>query len=167
MERKSLLSIAALLGTVAFAGIATATPPAVVLNEYNAVSGSNQLSECDQYWNSVNGNGDNWIELLVTATTDLRGYKVEWRENKDNNWSATADNKSGSVTFTNNSLWSSVPAGTIITIRELSDADKADGELYCNGLEDENPSLNTGSGDWWIGVHVSDDTYVTHAQDGA
>lgn len=157
-------SFTAVLGAVAFAGIATATPPAVVLNEYNAVKSSEQLTECDQYWGNINGNGGNWVELLVTATSNMRGWKLEWRENKDNNWNATSDNKSGSITFKDVAFWGSVPAGTIITVREVAEGMC---DNYCTGLEDENPTLDTVNGDWWIGVYLSDDNYVTHTQDGS
>ena len=56
----------------------------LILNEYNCVSGSNLLDNdnSDTFFGRVEGNGDNWIELVVTGDhADIRGWQLRWLEN--------------------------------------------------------------------------------------
>ncbi|HEY4309597.1 MAG TPA: dockerin type I domain-containing protein [Pirellulales bacterium] len=98
---------------------------ALILNQGNAVSGGKYLQpgKTDAVFGRVEGNGQNWMQLLVTKTDpgkntiDLQGYQVDWSYNKD-----AADYGSGTITFSNDPAWGSVPLGTAITINEAQSA---------------------------------------------
>jgi hypothetical protein len=129
---------------------------ALVLNEFNAVDDLQTLENDtandggDSFWGSqTQGNGANWLELVVTLDhADLRNWKLEW---------SNADPDSGSFTFTNNSIWSNVRSGTIITIREDDATPGGTGALSTN------TSFNPAQGDWWIHVNVDDPAYVSQS----
>ena len=94
----------------------------VVLNEYNAVKSSETLADggADPVLGRVQGNGGDWIELLVTQDeVDLRGWSVElWdRENGPLELRDT-------IVFSQADVLAQVMSGTIITIAEsqLEDA---------------------------------------------
>ena len=100
----------------------------VVINEWNAVRGDRFLDGgdgSDSFFGTVEGNGGNWLELVVVGggfgtTVDMRGWQLQWGEDEDENGSYSAT-ELGVINFTNNSFWSSVESGTIITIIETSD----------------------------------------------
>jgi hypothetical protein len=121
---------------------------AVILNEYNAVSGSSFLNggtadadedgelASDSYFGRVIGNGGDWLELVVTEDhLDLRGASVSIEEG------SPGDRETTVLTFTQSSLWSDLRAGSIITIAE--------------DLVDD-PTYDPTGGDWWINVQASD-----------
>lgn len=113
-----------LLGTL-IPAVAQAVPQTLIMNEANAVSGGDYLGggRSDPALGRVQGNGQNWFEFLVAGadagknTLDLRGYKVEWSYNKGD-----GSLGSGVMTFSQDSLWSNVPRGTLIMVNEFQKA---------------------------------------------
>jgi len=145
----------ALLSTALLAASAQSAP--LIVNEFNAVSASNYLNggdattdgdgnsidpPADSYFGRVQGNGGDWIELVVIADhLDIRGW--------------TLDICDGGVcggdllTFSNDLVWSDLRAGTIITVAEDEPTDL---------------SFDPGSGDWWMNVQATNGgpgTYIT------
>lgn len=116
----------------------------VILNEYNAVNGSDYLNggtasrdedggfASDSYFGRIMGNGGDWFELVViTDHLDMRRWTLEiWVE-------GTRDE---ALDLTNHSLWSDLRSGTIITVAEDVP---------------ENISYNPKEGDWWINVQAN------------
>ena len=113
----------------------SAVANSLLFNEGNAVSGSKFLQggNSDVTFGRVEGNGQNWFELLVVQgdetggdafknTLDLRGWTINWSYDK-----ATAPNEevqhgSGVIKFSEDPLWATVPKGTLITVSEWHDA---------------------------------------------
>lgn len=97
----------------------------LILNQANAVSGGKYLSpgKTDASFGRLEGNGQNWMQLLVTKTDpnkntlNLQGYQIDWSYAKDGQ-----NFGSGVITFSNDSVWSQVPLGTAITINESQQA---------------------------------------------
>ncbi|NBT24601.1 hypothetical protein EBT11_08180, partial [bacterium] len=95
-----------------------AIQPSVVLNEYNAVSGGKFLDKggADARLGRIDGNGGNWIELVVRgdgtlgSTVDMRGWKIKLSEG--------AVSPADILTLSQSSIWAAVPAGTILTFTE-------------------------------------------------
>jgi hypothetical protein len=148
---------------------------ALIVNEYSAVSGSKFLgsdtfaeTNCsDSFFGRVEGNGGNWIELVVREDhADIRGWQLRWAEREDppGEWVSTGQDlwygaangvdgsqvKQGIVTFSDDELWSDLRAGTIITIIEHETKENEAGELCLNGSD---VSYDPRNGDWWI--HIS------------
>jgi hypothetical protein len=125
----------------------------MVINEWNCVSSSKVLKNggSDTFFGTVNGNGDNWVELAVLADhLDVRGWSITW----DNNNGGTLD--SGSISFTNSSVWSDLRKGTIIGLREY-DPDGAYGPLASDtGYNPFGPS----GGDWTIFADIDDSALI-------
>ncbi len=102
------------------------TVDALIMNQANAVSGSKYLQpgKTDESLGRVEGNGQNWMQLLVTKTDpgkntlDLQGYQIDWSYNKSDGTSSG----SGVITFSNDPVWQNVPLGTAITINEAQQA---------------------------------------------
>ena len=121
----------------------------VIVNEFNAVSGSNQLSGSDSFFGTVDGNGGNWIELVVVgsgagSTVDLRNWSVEWGEDEGGVIDGTYEaDEIGVINFTNHSAWEAVASGTIITIIETDNGGLTATDMSFGG--------NT-NGDWHINV---------------
>lgn len=103
----------------------------VILNEYNAVSGSNHLDEtlfadstrADSVFGRIQGNGGNWFELLVigdssSAVVDMRGWTLNWTEEEE---VSPGINAAGTITLSNDSFWSAIERGTLLTFIETSD----------------------------------------------
>ena len=98
---------------------------ALILNQGNAVSGGKYLQsgKTDETFGRIEGNGQNWMQLLVSKTDpgkntlNLQGYQIDWSYSKD-----AADYGSGTITFSNDPVWASVPLGTAITINEAQSA---------------------------------------------
>jgi len=104
----------------------------VILNEYNAVSGSNHLDEAafddstaaDTEFGRILGNGGNWFELLVigdsdSAVVDMRNWTLCWEEA---DVVSPGVNAQGEIVLSNDSLWSAIERGTLLTFIETSDA---------------------------------------------
>ena len=121
----------------------------LILNEWNCVGDLKQLDGGDPAFTpKENANGGNWIELVVvTDNLDITGWTLEWANDDPNN---------GSVTFSNDTLWQDLRAGTIITIMEW------DTNIEYS-IEDSDTSFDPNTGDWHIHVALHDDTYVSHS----
>ena len=130
--------------TCLFLAIAgTAWGSGIILNEYNAVKGSEYLkkSGSDTYWGRVKGNGGDWFEMVViTDHLDMRNWRLDIYEDGA---------KSNTLKLTDASIWSDLRSGTIITVSE----DMADDVSY-------NPS----AGDWWINVQANDTASGTYIE---
>ena len=109
-----------------------AVPNSLILNETNTVSGSKFLDKGhpDTAFGRVEGNGQNWFEFLAVQgdplpgggfknTLDVRGWTIDWSYNKDN---ANVQYGSGTITFSQDPLWATVPRGTMLTVSEWQDA---------------------------------------------
>jgi hypothetical protein len=122
----------------------------MVINEWNCVSGSKTLAGgVDTYFGNVKGNGDNWLELAVVQDhLDIRGWIIQW----DN-----ADPANGSLTFTNNSIWSDLRQGTIIGLHENdTDNDGTGG----SGVLASDIRYNPVAGDWDILASIVDTSLI-------
>jgi hypothetical protein len=144
MKRILVLS---LLATLVSATGAYAQSRALILNEWNCVGDTKQLgngSGSDTTFGTVNGNGGNWIELVVVQDhLDIRGWTMPW---------SNGDPSSGSVTFSDDDLWEDLRSGTIITIREFNPTP---------GTTDV--SFSPSTGDWHIAIALDNDQYVSHS----
>ncbi len=83
----------------------------LILNEFNATADAFFLRNggSDSFLGTVQGNGGNWLEVVViTDHLDIRGWTLDWRN---------ADPDSGSVVFNNHAIWSDLRSGTLITVR--------------------------------------------------
>ena len=146
MRMTQVRSAAALLAVmllVAWPGMASAS--VLYLNEFNAVGvgiflNGGTASEDDDgglaadiYLGRVPGNGGNWFELVLTEDgADLRGWTFEvWVEGV----------LETTLSLSQDSLWTQLQAGTIITVSE----DQA-----------EDVSYDPASGDWWINVRANE-----------
>jgi len=117
-------------------GGAALTSAAVVLNEYNAVDADDGLwVGTDAAFPSDPTNGGDWFELVTVAdNVDLRGWSVElWDRDRDSEQLKLTD----TYVFSENSLWSDVRAGSLITIAESAAQD---------------PGYNPAAGDWSVTV---------------
>ncbi len=121
----------------------TAWGSSVILNEYNAVKGSEYLKNngSDTYWGHVKGNGGDWFEMVViTDHLDMRKWRLDIYED---------GSKSNTLKLTDASIWSDLRSGTIITVSE----DLADDVSY-----------NPAAGDWWINVQANDNASGTYIE---
>ncbi len=117
----------------------------VILNEYNAVDGTEFLGggdsaadvkggrASDSYFGRMVGNGGDWFELVVIKDhLDMRRWKLDIYENKK---------LDKTLNLTNHAIWSDLRCGTIITVAEDVASDI---------------SYNPAAGDWWINVQAND-----------
>jgi hypothetical protein len=124
------------LGMVCGLGISTlASASSVILNEYNAVPSTKTIGKTDSYFgNSYQGNGGNWFELVVTKDhLDMTGWTLNWKES----------GKSGVISLSNNSFWSDMRKGVILTIIE--------NQSSAGKNTDTDTSLNYTT-DWWANI---------------
>lgn len=130
----------------------------LVLNEYNAVGSTKFLKNdnSDSYLGRIEGNGGNWIELVVTSDhLDVRNWELRWYE-KDAAANGTAiwdptrtvvgQDGQGVIAFSNDSLWSDLRIGTVLTISESM------GTVGTRNF-DTDTSFDMSANDWWL--HVS------------
>jgi hypothetical protein len=141
--------LAASLAVAASALVSTASAPAadLILNEYNAVSGSRFLegTSSDAFWGRRTGNGGDWFELAVVSDhLDVRGWQLEAVDRAGDPLNA----ESFVFTFSDEPIWSSLRSGTILTVSE---------DLG-NNTDDYHPQL----GQWWINVKAAPDTSGTY-----
>jgi hypothetical protein len=119
----------------------------VILNEFNAVSGTNSLNGGDgrdTFFGTLNGNGGNWFELMVVGDhVDMRGWRLDWTEAEQ----VGGVDAMGSIQLKNNSVWADLRAGSIITFIETVDAGE-EGNFDTSTNTSYNPMAN----DWWINV---------------
>ena len=116
----------------------------LILNEFNAVGDIFFLRNggSDAFLGTVQGNGGNWVEIVViTDHLDIRGWTLDWRN---------ADPDSGSVVFQNHAIWSDLRSGTLITVREDDLSPPGFGVLLTD------LSYDPANGDWWIHANVDD-----------
>ncbi|QEG25246.1 hypothetical protein [Mariniblastus fucicola] len=137
----------------------------VVLNEYNAV-GSDRFLEADtgsdkadETFGRIVGNGGNWFELAVvgsasSAVVDMRGWSINWTEDDGDGPGGTAS--AGTITFSDDTIWSNVLRGTLITLTETNDG----GGQLATGFTGTDTSFDPGSGDWHINVATLDEVGV-------
>lgn len=121
--------------------IAAGAAPAMILNEWNAVSGSSTPAAADPALGLVEGNGGDWFEVVVIEDhLDARGWS----------FALTDDGvPTDTLTLSDAALWSDLRSGTIITISEDIETDT---------------SYDPESGDWTINVQAAaagDDTWIT------
>lgn len=120
----------------------------------------------------IQGNGSDWIELVVTKDhLDIRGWQIRWAEleateaDGTNIWYGNGNIEQGILTFSNNSVWSDLRAGTIITVVEedIIYVDTDNGNLTYNVAPsqaeaiinvDTDTSFDPNNNDWWINVSV-------------
>ncbi len=127
-----LFRLGTFIGVCASLSAFAAAPNSLLLNEANNVSGGSFLDKgrADPAFGRVEGNGQNWFELLVVQgdelpgggfknTLDLRGWTIEWSYDKDN---LHVQKGAGTIRFTQDPLWAAVPRGSLITISEWQDA---------------------------------------------
>jgi len=134
----------------------------VILNEYNAVSSDRWLDEdgltgstkTDTYFGRIEGNGDDWFELVVVgdgtagSTVDMRGWELRIDED--------GDLAKGHLKLSDNAYWSNVPAGTILTFIETTDAGGAGNTATAINKVD-----NLATEGWaWTNIYVEDPTYI-------
>lgn len=126
----------------------------LIVNEYNAVAGTEVLSQdwsFDQRFGLVRGNGDDWIELVVVgngtpgSTIDMRQWKIVVEEDTV---------AAGTIVLSNHSYWQNVQAGTILTFTE-SDSTKGGWDTQ---ILAENRFANEGWG--WSNIHLADSIYL-------
>ncbi len=125
----------------------------VILNEYNAVGGTDFLGggdssadesggrASDSYFGRIAGNGGDWFEMVVIKDhLDMRGWLLDTFNN---------GKLDKTLTLTSDPIWQDLRAGTIITVVEDMPSDV---------------SYDPAAGDWWINVQASKDTdgrYIT------
>lgn len=160
---KKILELLAASGVLCLAGQAMAVDTDLILNEWNAVGPSQWLEdeECDPAFsscspwdnNDAQGNGHDWLELVVIKDgLDLTGYSIEWG-NDDISCGGTSG---GTLTFKEDDLWhlNGLPAGTIITIRTIP-------MCLASNLNFD-PCSNPG-GDWHIEISADDTDLITQS----
>lgn len=144
--------------TVLSASIAQAASLKMVINEWNCVGASKVLNGesnpgMDTYFGTVVGNGDNWVELAVIEDhLDIRGWTIQW-DNAD-----PAPNNAGSISFTNNSVWSDLRQGTILVLHENDTDNDQSGGI---GELPSNTSYNPFADDWDILASIEDAALIT------
>ena len=94
----------------------------------------------------VLGNGGDWFEMVVTQDhLDIRGWQLVISDD-----TGGAGQTIQTLTLTNNSLWSDLRSGTIITVSE--------------NLPDNISNYNPAGDKWWINVQAktgASGTYIT------
>jgi hypothetical protein len=128
-------------------------------------------------WARIQGNGGDWIELVVTDDhTDLRGYWLYWEnDNDENGVVAETDDERGYIRFSDDSLYADLRGGTILTITEDDSARErvkdnpfppyADtGYVYDLGTDTSwdpvghgTPSEPGADADWHVNLHLDED----------
>ncbi len=146
----SKFCLAAALSLAMLASGSSHAQVSLILNEWNCVAPENYLdsvdfwgsSKSDTFFGRVQGNGGNWIELVVTTDRpDLRRWTLEWTFGSD------TISGQGIIRFGDHPLLASLRSGTIITITESTTAE--------GGL-DTDLSYDPASGDWWINICTRD-----------
>jgi len=83
-------------------------PLAVVLNEWNAVAEDNELAEGDAALGSLEGNGGDWLELLILDDeVDLRGARLVMEDR---------GGAAGEIVLGDHPVLDGLRAGTLITV---------------------------------------------------
>lgn len=126
--------------------ICTTSGAPVILNEYNAVSPGKYLGPAgsDEYWGRVAGNGGDWFEVVVIEDhLNMRGWSFRMTHYDPPSKRYVSE----TLSLSNNSIWSDLRSGTIITISENLPDDVSYNPIYDPG----DPT----AGDWWINVRAN------------
>ncbi len=136
-----------------------ASQPSVVLNEYNGVSSTKFLTggAADARLGRIEGNGNNWFELVVTgsgvlgSTVDMRGWKIQISD------VGTGPRLADTLTLSQSTFWQSVPAGTILTFTEDN--------TLAGGLDTVlNAENHLSTAGWaWSNIWVGDSSLISSA----
>jgi len=166
------MSLKTLISAIILGIAANAVAAPVILNEYNAVGSAKHLdtdtfagsTKEDSTFGRILGNGGNWFELVVTEDhVDMRGWELRWAElgstgaaknDSTEVWlpgSPVADQ--GILKLSNDSIWSNLRSGTIITIGEGHTITSQGGATIVSGSD---TSYNPAGGDWWIHAYSFD-----------
>lgn len=129
--RKRLAALS--LAVLSVASAAALADNELVLNEANCVTGTqylkNSAADTGLVGVRVQGNGQNWMELVVTAAgpsvdeqanheINLAHYKIHWHYDKDLTDPNDVDEGEGYIEFKDVAAFQHVKIGTIITISE-------------------------------------------------
>jgi len=104
----------------------------------------------NEFSQGISNTNREWVELLTTQTTDLRGYSVQ-------------DSNPTALTFSSGTFWSAIPAGTLIviyngtardTVLPADDTNASDGNLI---LPHNNATYFSGT---WPALTNSDDAII-------
>ncbi len=134
---------------------------AMIINEYNCVSGTKYVGNpsatdtqfgasqnYDTFFGRVVGNGTNWIELVTTQDhLDIRNWRIDYSYMTD-----ASNYGSGSIIFSNNSVYSDIRSGSLITITENGTA---------LGGMDTDTAYDPAHDDWHFNVTSHDSSYIT------
>ncbi len=147
----------------------------VILNEYNAVSGSKFLNDgvidpetgdgTDTFFGTVAGNGGDWFELVVVgngsaSTVDMRGWKIEIDDAAGNVFQPD-----DTLVLSQDSYWAAVPAGTVLTFTENTTADGGS-DTWINRTNRLGRPGGSDPGDGayaWSNIHLADGVYIDQA----
>ncbi|MFM7806946.1 MAG: hypothetical protein ACKPEA_03315, partial [Planctomycetota bacterium] len=140
----------------------------IFLNEYNAVSSTlflnggtastdaNGGAATDSFFGRKVGNGGNWFELVVAVDNfDMRGMKLEWKENKTGGYAGTITLRSDVAAL------ASVPGGTIVTFIEKNTA---------GGGKSTDLTVDIAGSDRWMNICTTDASVIastTNTRPGA
>ncbi|MFO0945265.1 MAG: hypothetical protein U1D30_04850 [Planctomycetota bacterium] len=161
--RSAIFSLLLLLAPAANGGL--------IVNEYNAVGSTRWLDSnnaagstaSDTTFGRVQGNGGNWIELVVTSDhMDVRNWELWWYENDaaatgaeiwDPTRTLAGVDAQGKIVFSNDDFWSDLRQGTILTITEQSSIStvNAQGQAVVLDLS-TNLGFSPHFGDWHVNV---------------
>jgi len=163
-----------LTGAIVVIYAAVASGAALIVNEYNAVSSSEFLggddpcrpeTKVDTFFGRVQGNGGNWLELVVIEDhLDIRGWEIRYAQDSGNStgialWDPLRPSwVQGIIRFEPKAFWADMRAGTIITISEQDILETEDH----NGVPRTfDLRTHTGfeplNGDWWIHISTQDE----------
>lgn len=156
-----------MLGALTIAVLAAVSPvvqaasPAMVLNEWNCVGDDKKLANngSDPIFGQHDGNGGNWIELVVVEDDlDIRGWVLEWQNDDEAGNHGTVDFVTIYEESENADTYlSEIPAGTTITIMEGEEGSQDFGQGSWGDASDLDISANR------IHILLSDDSVVHHS----
>lgn len=145
----------------------------VILNEFNAVGGSDLLNGgvvpdptngdgTDTFFGQVEGNGGDWFELVVVgngtaSTVDMRGWVIQIDDAAGPAFSAD-----DTIVLSQDAYWAAVPAGTILTFTEKNSADGGL-DTWINKVNRLGQSGGTAIGSGacaWSNIHIADPVYI-------
>jgi len=139
--------------TVAVALHVMTTYGSMVLNEANAVDSKNQIETPDPWFGAVDGNGGNWMELVVLQDhLDVRGWRIQWARARKaaavprNIWVGDAVCAQGELIFSQHANLSNLRAGSILTLIEQQHT-SASGVVSFSDL-----SIDPSTNDWWMNL---------------
>lgn len=144
----------------------------LILNEYNAVGPNDLLDNdrSDSFFGRIEGNGRDWIELVVVDDhLDIRGWELWWyQEDADATGEAIWDDSrtapgvdgQGKIVFSDDEDWSDLRRGTILTISEqerLTDVFEVISQTTKSYDLRTDLSFDPAAGDWSIHVSTEDE----------